>query len=203
MKGVKIIAYVQIVLSIVFVCTALKVQRSPVKMLDGVADACRNISEVIRKHNTEVYQPSMQKVFAMQEPLRDTGGKVKVLATVMQTAGTALQKHKGAQWRGIQLYPESLAALGASLLTTGESIGRSGDLMTAQSEIIGHYRENVYEQTVRTLESTSEQLERKASELRLFETPHSPLAFSIVILGAIFLLNGIALLVIAKASGTH
>lgn len=203
MKGVRIIAYVQIGLAVVFALTAFRVQRSPMVLLDRYADACRDLATVVRMHNTEVYQPIMQNIFTMQEPLKDIGGKVENLSLLMENTGVALQKYRGARWHGIPLYPDTLANLGVSLQTTGVSVGRSGELLVVQSEIIEHYRKGVYDHTVQTLDYVANNLEHTSRELRQFEMPRSPFVGSIVILGVIFLLNGIALLVIAKASGTH
>lgn len=199
MKGVKVIAWIQIVLSVVFVCTALKVQQAPTSLIDRYADTCQNISSVVRKHNTELYQPTMQKIFAMQEPLRDIGGKVENLAAAMGTTGSALQKYRGARWHGIPLYPDSLAVLGYWLQTTGESVAHSGDLMIVQSEIIADYQNGVYGHTVQTLESIAASLEQTSRELRQFETHRSPFVFCVIIVGVIFFLNGIALLIMAGA----
>lgn len=203
MKGVKVIAWIQIVLAIVFVCTALKVQRAPTSLLDRYADACRDMSAVVRKHNTEVYQPIMQNIFTMREPLKDIGEKVEGLSLLMGNTGSALQKYKGARWHGIPLYPDTLANLGMSLQATGVSVARSGELMVAQAEIIANYQEGVYDHTVQTLESIATNLEHTSRELREFEMPRSPFIFCIVFMGQIFLFNGIALLILAKNIEKH
>ena len=199
MKGVKVIAWVQIVLSVVFVCTALKVQQAPTSLLDRYADACQDMAGVVRKHNTEVYQPIMQNIFTMRTPLRDIGGKVENLASVMASSGAALQKYRGARWHSIPLYPDCFAALGRTLQTTGESIGQSGELLIVQAEIIGNYQEGIYGPTVQTLESIAANLDHTARELRQFEMRRSPFVFSVMTVGVIFFLNGIALLIMAGA----
>ena len=203
MKGVRVIACIQIVLSIVFVCIAFKVQQISTSMFDQYADSCQELAVAVRAHSTEGYQPFMQNIFSIKETLKESGVKIESLASIMGVAGAALQKYKGMQVRGIQLYPDSLVALGRSLQTTAGSLGQYGQWMVAQAGIIANYQDGVYDHTVQTMENAAEKLDQTACKLRRFETCRSPFVCCIVIIGFIFALNGVALLIIAKNSETH
>ena len=200
MKNViRIVAAIQIILAVAFAYYAGKIDPGVEKTCHNLADVCGQMEDILIAHKT-TYRESANNILRFKEQLQTYSETNQNLSNVLDKYGKLLKDPK-AKWVGKLLMPKDLEiALGKHLVNAADILENISKSLTSQASLLADYEQNTKPMTEAGFDkATSAFKETKGRLKNIKQKTNSSVTSLAYLAGVVFLLNGIAFLLIAQA----
>lgn len=189
---VKKIGIIQIVIALIMTFVAFRLDFGAVEWSKQLRDTCREFSRATEMHK-ETYTKSIENLLPLRDALMDMGNKTDYISAKVISFGNAWQSQKG-KW----YWPKAAVDLGKSIHESGNDVKALANALKQQSGVLEYYRTETYPKTISSFDSAITSLNTGAKAMdNVYDGLHC-IKILFLFIGFFFLLNGVALLKIAK-----